>query len=289
MMKRLPSRADGAGNGIHRYFKDPNADTKSDRPHIRRCQDRGQGERSLRGRASLSIHPDTGALYERVHRSRPSTRPRAGMGLRDAAKFPTGDGERGHQGGWHVREGERKGVRLYNLASAMRGMGMLDHEMTSFLATANETPLRPSTGGGADPSHRKDDHRLCGGIQTRSSTSGRLSDRPRSPRRSPSMSLSAMLVDTKIVAVLAQSERQEEKTGKARATVVAAVKDLEKARLIEVIRTQVRGRDQCNEYLVSPSFRPKHPSDSHETRTTQGQRLTGALVSVHCHPYIILP
>ncbi len=248
-----------AGDGIHRYFKDPNADTKTH--HLTygdvKIEVRANGAYVV---APPSIHPDTGALYEWL------TDPDHPLALVPEWALETPQSpqqamvrEEARADGTFV-EGERK-VRLHKLASAMRGMGMLDDEIRSFLATANETRCVPPLEEG----HIRDIEKTIIGYAVGYKPDLDLLTVERMTSKPSSLAVYVAIRDACGYKdrCRAATERLEEKTGKARATVVAAVKDLEKARLIEVIRTQVRGRDQCNEYRLL-ELPTEHPSDSHE-------------------------
>ncbi len=235
-----------AGDGIHRYFKDADGNAKT---HMLK-----DGDVKIEVKANVayvvappSVHPVTGALYEWF------TDPYQPLALvperavatpqhTSQAMFDEGETRDGV-----LVEGERK-VRLHKLASAMRGTGMLDDEIRSALATANEARCLPPL----EEEHIRDIEKSALGYPVGYKpdldllTVERLTSKPSSLAVYIAIRDACGYRDRCRVA----TERLEEKAGKARATIFAAVKDLERARVIDVTRTQIRGRDQCNEYRL---------------------------------------
>jgi hypothetical protein len=157
------------------------------------------------------------------------------------------------------KEGERK-VRLHKLTPGMRGMGMLDDEIASFLATANETRcLTPLD----DPDIR-DIEKSVQGYAVRYKPDLDLLLVERLTAKPSSLAVYVAIRDACGYKDRCRvtTERLEEKTGKAHGTIVEAIKDLKRARLIEVTKRQIRGIDRCNEYrlleLPDASDVPEH-------------------------------
>lgn len=235
------------GDGIHRYFKDPNVGTRTH--HLKdgdvKIEVRANGAYVV---APPSVHPDTGALYEWI------TDPDHPLALVPewALQAPESPSQPIRDGDGVFAQGERHD-RLHKLARAMRGIGMEGVEIESALRAANESRCAPVL------TSEEIEEEIAGIVPS-------VVAKPAGWKPDTEITEVSVLTGSSTAAVVyaairhscgykdrckVEQETLAEKIGKGRDTVIAAIKVLVEVGLIEVITHKTRwGTTACNEYVL---------------------------------------